>query len=328
MVAAFDELLSGGGAGDAGGGGVLDQAAAAGARYANANACGSDPPLLQAQAQEGGGGGGGGGGSEWTCQYVRSRGVYLWLGGEVMEKGRWWAVIGGCDSVFGKPHHSHFSTVGFSPIAPPVTPFSRPSSACTFVNEGYVHIVAFAEECGVCGELRKKPDLSLRGAGGVQKPEETWQDGEKDGEQKGEQDDDAAYDQMEYDDDDDAGGEGGDVEVGGGADVEAAEAVVAGDEAQIPEAWLVIGRKLGKGAFGDVMEGTVTLKFGMGSRKELVACKAIQDASKEADLMRECRFHMRLNHANIVEVRGIKIVVGRGGGFRVCTAAAVWRGEV
>ena len=42
------------------------------------------------------------------------------------------------------------------------------------------------------------------------------------------------------------------------------------------------------------------------SRKELVACKAIQDATKEADLMTECRFHMKLNHANIVEVRGVE----------------------
>ena len=134
-------------------------------------------------------------------------------------------------------------------------------------------------------------------------------EGEKEGEQEqeDEKDDGAAYDKMSDDDGDvdDAGGKGGNVEVGGGAAVDAAEAV-AGDEAQIPEAWLVLGRKLGKGAFGDVMEGTVTLKFGMGSRKELVACKAIQDASKEADLMRECRFHMKLNHANIVEVRGIE----------------------
>ena len=104
--------------------------------------------------------------------------------------------------------------------------------------------------------------------------------------------------EQEEDDDDDAGGADGG---GGGAGVDAGGAV-AGDEAEIPAGWLALGRKLGKGAFGDVMEGNVTLKFGMGSRKEPVACKAIQDASKEADLMRECRFHMKLNHANIVEV--------------------------
>ena len=62
---------------------------------------------------------------------------------------------------------------------------------------------------------------------------------------------------------------------------------MAGDEAEIPAGWLVLGRKLGKGAFGDVLEGNVNLKFGMGSRKEPVACKAIQDTTKEADLMRE-----------------------------------------
>ena len=114
----------------------------------------------------------------------------------------------------------------------------------------------------------------------------------------------AVADEKEGEQDDGGGGEAG---------IDAGGAVVAGDEAQIPADWLVLGRKLGKGAFGDVLEGEVSMKIGMRSRKEKVACKAIQDTTKEADLMRECRFHMRLNHANIVEVRATKFVVGEGG---------------
>ena len=136
---------------------------------------------------------------------------------------------------------------------------------------------------------------------------EDVEEGEQEGEQEDETDDGAAYDKMSDDDGDvdDAGGKGGDVEVGGGAAVDAAEAVAC-DVAQIPEDWLVLGRKLGKGAFGDVLAGDVSLNFGLGSHKEPVACKAIQDETKEADLMRECRFHMKLKHANILQVHGIR----------------------
>ena len=94
------------------------------------------------------------------------------------------------------------------------------------------------------------------------------------------------------------------------ADAEATEAAEAEDieatqvwrdQASFPQDDLEIvdtEPPLGRGHFGSVKAGKVKTKVGM----VMVACKEILDMSQESALMRECRFHMRLAHPNIVKV--------------------------
>ena len=60
---------------------------------------------------------------------------------------------------------------------------------------------------------------------------------------------------------------------------------------------------LGRGHFGSVKAGKAKTMFGKRlSPWFMVTCKEIRDKSQEATLMKECRFHMRLIHPNIVDV--------------------------